>query len=396
MSAQGLLRPGRREGHGAAALVPVTIVAFDVGPVGGMERALTELAVGLRELGHPVRIIGCRCELPAGVDIEFHRVPAPRRPFLLSYLWFLLAGSLAVRRHRRGVVHTAGAIVLGRVDSIAVHCCHQVYSAVPIAGWGPAAIYRRLLALMKRSVERHCFAINETATFVCVSDGVAEEVREHFPAAAGRVLTIHNGVDLERFSPGRARAQADALRTRLGLAPARPVAAFVAGNWGDKGLREAIEALADAPEWDLLVAGRGEREPYERIGRALGVAERVHWLGVVAEVEAVYELADAFVLPSRYETFSLVAFEAAASGLPILATPVSGVSELVCDGVDGFLLDADAGAIALRLRELGADPQLRARLGAAAREAAQGFDWNRMVERHHELYEGLAARRSEA
>ncbi len=58
----------------------------------------------------------------------------------------------------------------------------------------------------------------------------------------------------------------------------------------------------------------------------------MHWLGVVRDIQVVYELADAFVLPSSYETFSLVTFEAAASGLPILATPVNGVRELIATG----------------------------------------------------------------
>jgi UDP-glucose:(heptosyl)LPS alpha-1,3-glucosyltransferase len=121
------------------------------------------------------------------------------------------------------------------------------------------------------------------------------------------------------------------------------------------------------------------------------VAGAVHWLGVVEEIQNVYAMADAFVLPSSYETFSLVTFEAAASGLAILATPVSGVRELIADGESGFLITADGAAIAERLRRLAADPALRARLGDAARESAARFTWQRMVEEHDALYTRLAA-----
>src|SRR5271168_4824924 len=105
-------------------LTDVTIVAHDIGAVGGMERQLTELILGLRRLGHHVTVIARTCELPSGSGVAFHRVRAPGRPFLLAYPWFMLAGSLAVRRWRSGVVQVTGAIVLNRVDVVAVHSCH--------------------------------------------------------------------------------------------------------------------------------------------------------------------------------------------------------------------------------------------------------------------------------
>ncbi len=381
--------PGAASAH-AAAPCAVTIVAHDIGSVGGMERVLEELIVGLRRLGHPVTVIARSCELPPGTDVELHRVWAPRRPFLLGYLWFMLAGSLALRRHRRGVVQSTGAIVFGRMDTIAVHCCHQVYSAVPNSGPALARSYAALVARVKRVVERRCYDANRTATFVCVSNGVAAEIREHYPQARERVVTIHNGVDIDAFAPGRRAEQARARRGELGIGPERMVAAFVGGNWEDKGLRAPIEALAQAPGWELLVAGHGDPEPYRELARSLGVDRAVHWLGVVSDIQLVYEMSDAFVLPSRYETFSLVTFEAAASGLPILATPVSGVLELIDDGRNGYLIEPRPEAIAVRLRELAADPALRASLGAAARASALGFAWERMVDGHHELYRRLA------
>ena len=96
------------------------------------------------------------------------------------------------------------------------------------------------------------------------------------------------------------------------------------------------------------------------------------------------------MLPSSYETFSLVTFEAASSGLPILATPVSGVRELVEDGRSGLLIEPQPETIAERLALLGADPALRTRLGRAARESALQFSWAKMVARHDELYSHLA------
>jgi UDP-glucose:(heptosyl)LPS alpha-1,3-glucosyltransferase len=368
----------------------VTIVAHDVGSVGGMERQLAELALGLRRLGHRVTVIARTCELPADAGVTFHRVRGPRRPFILGYPWFMVAGSLAVRRWRRGVVQATGAIVLNRVDSVAVHCCHQVYRAAPSRPTRFLRWYQNALGLVKRIAERVCFHTNSTATVVCVSSGLAEEIREHFPSVADRIVTIHNGVDTEAFAPGVRREEALTLGNTLEIAPGRLRLAFVARVWGHKGLGCAIESLAQAPGWDLLVTGDGDRGRYQKLADSLGVGEAVHWLGVVQDIQTVYELADAFVLASSYETFSLVTFEAAASGLPIVATPVSGVRELIRDGENGFLVSPDPGVIAERLRSLASDPLLRRRLGEAARKSALEFGWEQMVEKHHELYTRLS------
>jgi UDP-glucose:(heptosyl)LPS alpha-1,3-glucosyltransferase len=367
----------------------VTIVAHDIGSVGGMERVLAELIVGLRGLGHRVTVIARTCELPEDTGAEFHRVWAPGRPFLLAYPWFLVAGSLATRRWRRGVVQATGAIVLNRVDVIAVHYCHQVGPANPSRSTRLFRAHVRLVAHLKRIGERLCFRTSRSARFVCVSEGVADEVREHYPELAGGVLTIHNGVDTDAFAPGLRREEARALRARLEIDEERLVAVLVGSEWERKGLRPLIQALALAPDWDLVVAGGGERERYQQLADSLGVGGAVHWLGVTSDIQLVYQLADAFVLPTSYETFSLVTFEAAASGLPILATPVSGVRELIRDGQNGFLIDRDPTRIAERLTSLAAEPQLRSRLGREARRSAVEFSWEEMVAKHHVLYAEL-------
>ncbi|HEX3510951.1 MAG TPA: glycosyltransferase family 4 protein [Solirubrobacteraceae bacterium] len=375
----------------SAALPDVTIVANDIGPVGGMERQLTDLIAGLRALGHHVTVIARTCELPAGVEVEFHRVIGPGRPFVLAHTWFLLAGSLVTRRYRRGILQVNGAVVFNRADIAAVHYCHQVGPANASRSGRLFEAHVKLARVLKRRSEGPTYALNDPAVFVGVSEGVAEEMREHHPRFAGRVVAIHNGIDTGAFAPGVHAEAARSERARLELAPDALTVAFVGSEWGRKGLEPVIRALADAPAWTLLVAGAGDRERYEELARTLGVASRVRFLGVRSDVAVVYEAADAFVLPSSYETFSIVTFEAAASALPVLATAVSGVRELVRDGENGYLITPDADVISDRLNRLAADAELRARLGAAARESALGFDSERMVRRYHELYERLAA-----
>jgi glycosyltransferase involved in cell wall biosynthesis len=373
----------------------VTIVAHDVGALGGMERVLAELVTGLRKLGHHVTVIARTCQLSPDPGVVFHRVRGPARPLLLAHPWFMLAGSLVVRRRRRGIVQATGAIVANRVDVIAVHYCHRVGPASPSRAKLLYRLHSRAVGVYNRVAERYCYRPSRASAFVCVSDGVAEEMREHYPRVAPRVSTIYNGVDTDAFAPGAREADARALRDRLAIGDDRLVAAFVGSEWKRKGLDPAIRALALAPSWDLVVAGAGDEPSYREIADSLGVGAAVHWLGVTADVQLVYALADAFVLPTSYETFSLVTFEAAASGLAVLATPVSGVSELIVDGHNGYLIGRDPRTIGERLVALASDAALRARLGRAARKSALQFSWARMVARHHDLYQRLAISRGQ-
>jgi UDP-glucose:(heptosyl)LPS alpha-1,3-glucosyltransferase len=367
----------------------VTIVAHHVGVVGGMERILAELAMGLQRRGHEVTVIAYACDLPAGSGVTFRRVRGPSRPFVFCYPWFMVAGTIALRRWRQGLVLAMGAIVLNRVDVIAVQYCQQVGPATPSRASRLFRLNARASAVLGRIAERVCFPLNRPRRFVCASEGVAEEIREHFPWQADRATTIPNGVDIDAFAPGSRRRDAVALRETLEIDGDRRVAIFVGSEWQRKGLEPVIQALVLAKGWDLLVVGNGDRDRYEQLAEEAGVGDAVHWLGVSRDTAPLYQMADAFVFPSSYEAFPLVALEAAASGLPILATPVNGVRELVMDGANGFLISRDARDIAGRLRQLAEDPGLRDRLGNSARRSALEYSWERMVERHHELYASL-------
>jgi UDP-glucose:(heptosyl)LPS alpha-1,3-glucosyltransferase len=222
--------------------------------------------------------------------------------------------------------------------------------------------------------ERVCFP--RARALVAVSTGVAAEVRDAFPAIASRVTVIPNGVDAERFRPG------DRARTELR-------AVFVGSEWDGKGLAIVIEALRGAPGWHLDVLGTGDRPRFEHLAAEAGVASRVTFWGEQPAPERFYGAASAFVLPSVYETFSLVTYEAAAAGVPLLATRVSGVEDLLQDGVNGWFIDRDSATIAARLQTLADDPARAAAMSAAARQAALRFDWERMVVGFRSLYDDL-------
>jgi glycosyltransferase involved in cell wall biosynthesis len=373
----------------------VTLVAHEVGSVGGMERQLAELATGLLERGHAVTVLARACELPSHPRLRWLRVPGPARPFALAYPWFFLTGSLLVWRHRRGLVHTTGAIVINRADTSTVHFCHHAF--VRRSGRTSRA-RRRTVAHRINSwigtrlslvAERWCYRPARTTSIVGVSQGVAREVELEFPKMAGRVSVIPNGVDLREF--GGDTIARRRIRERFDLDHGALVAVFVGGEWERKGLRFVIESLAHAREWRLLVVGEGDQAKYADVAAAAGVADRVHFAGEAAAVGPFYSAADGFVLPTAYEAFPLVSLEAAAAGLPLLITRVSGVEELLVDGVNGWFIERDAGLIADRLARLATDAGLRSSMGAAARDVAARFGWPQVIDRYTQHYERLAA-----
>ena len=375
----------------------VTVVAHDVGTPGGMERQLAELCSGLLERGHRVTVIARRCELPPHAGLRSIRVRVPRRPFSLSYPAFFLVGSLAVHRWRDGLLHTTGAVVGNRADVSTVHFCHHGFrdagGAPRMSHPGPTyRLNAAVVARMSRTAERFCYRPARTRRLVAVSSGVARELEKFFPGARRGVTVIPNGVDAVAFAPD-AQVRAET-RARLGLAEEDLVALFVGGDWERKGLRFAIEGVAGAEGWHLLVIGQGDEARHRELATRLDAAKRVHFLGGIAESAPYFASADAFLLPTSYEAFPLVSLEAAAAGLPLLISRVSGVEELIVEGTNGWFIDRDAGTISRRLRDLGADSTLRQAMADAARESATRYGWGRVVESYAELYVALAAESS--
>ena len=227
-----------------------------------MERQLGTLCAGLLERGYSVTVIARRCELPADPRLRFIRVRGPRRPFSLAYPAFFMIGSLAVSRWRNGLLHTTGAVVVNRADVSTVHFCHYGFQAaggserMSRSGFS-YRINAAVAAWMSRVAERLCYRPTRTHHLVAVSAGVKRELEGFFPVTDGGVSVIPNGVDAGAFAPDpQSRAET---RTRLGLTDVDLVALFVGGDWERKGLRFAIEGVAGAEGWHLIVVGQGER-----------------------------------------------------------------------------------------------------------------------------------------
>ena len=365
----------------------MTIVAHDVEGAGGMERQLRALITGLLERGASVTVVSRTLGLPAHERLRWRRVPGPGRPFVLAYPWFALAASLILMRSRDGVVHTTGAIVLNRADVCTVHYLHRGPGGDVDRARRQTPLYRLNASagkVMSRLLERLVYSSpSRSARLVAVSELLRREIIRAFPERADDVRLIGNGVDLNRFQPDPVARKTT--RDELGLSNRDFMALFVGSEWRGKGLDVAIDALGSCAACHLVVVGEGDADEALRRAESLGVTERLRLVGETDQPERYYAAADVFVLPSAYESFSIAAFEAAASGLPVVATAVGAIPDLVAGG-GGILVERRAEGVAAALRKLAADASTRSSMGIEGRRIAVEFGWDAVVDAYYSLY----------
>jgi glycosyltransferase involved in cell wall biosynthesis len=361
---------------------------------GGMERVFSEL---IRRAHREYRLVVISRELAPELRrlVEWRRVPVPARPVPLQFSLFYLLAGIRVARTRADLVHTLGALVPNKADLASVHFCHAGFNARKHDGWadrGPAVrrINTRVARALGLQAESWAYGKKRIRVLGAVSEGVAHELERHYPRA--RIFVTPNGVDTDRFRPNP-QVRRD-LRSAEGLSEEDVVALFVGGGWDHKGLSIAIEALGrilaagDVPP-SLWILGRGDQDRFRAQAERCGIGDRVRFFGVRSDTERFYQAADVFVLPSRYEAFPLVSLEAAASGIPVVATRVNGVEEIVGDDEGGLIVERTPEAFGLALAHIGTDRALRLKLGETARSRALMFTWERSVASVLEIYREL-------
>jgi glycosyltransferase involved in cell wall biosynthesis len=373
----------------------VALVAHDVHWDGGMERACAELIrAGADEIDFTVVSNTLSEDLRSRV--RWLRVPVIRRPFPLKFALFFIGAALRVIQARSDIVHTVGAIVPNRAAVVTIQFCHAGFRERTgvVAARGGSFVRRansavgRMLALI---AERWCYRPGRTRVFAAVSGGVAAELTRNYGGVP--VVLTPNGVDLDRFAP--AADVRRAFRKYQGIDERALVALFVGGDWDRKGLAIAIAGLAVAQGLSprsvfLWVVGHGDLTAFGAVVRRFGLSQQVRFFGQRTDTERFYQSADVFVLPTMYETFSLAAYEAAACGLPIVATRVSGIDELI--GVEeeaGIFVDRTSDSVGAALSRLVLDTKLCGLMGERARCRAGGYTWQRSTNAVLALYRGL-------
>ena len=367
--------------------VPILFVHWGDEGIRGSERVLLDLLATLNRKRFTPFLWCNRSSLADAaraldVGSEISEMPillgwdAPRFDFG-AYRKLVRSGQRLIRAHRIAVVHAnSGA---------------PNQWMVPAARRENVPVVAHLHALYKFR-ERCTLLLHQAPVIAGCSEAVVRPFRQDgFPE--DRLRVVPNGVDTRRLSIG----DAGKLRERLGLNSDSVLfvgaGALVPLKRFDMLIHALHKALDSGLDMHVALAGEGpERGNLESLASTLQLRGRVHFLGQVPNLGPILrDAADVAVISSEIESFGLTAAEAGAMGRPTVATNVGGIPELIRDGITGLLVPpGDVDAFSRAMVRLSGDPQLRARIAAAARDQTlSGFTIQRMTHSFEKLYDEL-------
>ncbi|MEP7028223.1 MAG: glycosyltransferase [Candidatus Eisenbacteria bacterium] len=330
-------------------------------------------------------------------------------------------GPLSAHARERGIA-THGFAPLGDLDlpaalrlagfaaRIAPQVVHLHSARAHATGWWAARRARAVCVVARRvdfPVGRHALSAIKyrlpVEAYVCVSRGIAE-VLAQAGIAQQRVRVIHSGIAVESVAGAVERARAEGrdarMRAMLGVPAKAPLVGMIAALAPHKDhatfLAAAHATLERHPETWFVCAGDGPlRDAVRARVRGLGLEERVRLPGFVEDVPALLAALDVFVLSSYLEGLGTSVLDAQAAGVPVVATRVGGIPEMIESGVTGLLVPPrDPEALAAAIAEALSDRAAAALRAQAARTSVLAFDVRRTVERTEALYRELLGARA--
>ncbi len=382
----------------------------------GSERALAELLERLaRDYHCAIHLYAERADdLPLADDklldssesgrIVWHKVPSIPGPHLVKFVGWMFANGLlrwchrVFRRLSFDLIVSPGINCLD-ADVIIVHavfCRLQELARdkgspeTRPSGWF-RTLHRRAYYGLLTALERRFYSDRSTA-LAAVSQRTADLLDQYFHRSD--VPVIPNGVDTREFSAPARAALRNAARWRLGLRETDFVLLLIGNDWRVKGLPVILQAMALLPglPLHLLVVGNDTIGPFRESAKSLGVLDRCHWVSPRPDVITFYAAADTYASPSLEDSFGLPVAEAMACGLPVITSAYAGVSGLIHNTVDGFILrePGDTQTLARIIERLYRDTEFRRNIGEAASRTAQHWTWDRSAAEAWQLLQRLA------
>jgi glycosyltransferase involved in cell wall biosynthesis len=374
------------------AIFDYKIVATN--PIGSCHlRLLHDLAAE-----HQFTVFATAFDNPWPGRIEWVRIPVPTRPLALLFILYQALAPFAYLLHRIRkrvrfdlVQMVESNLAFGDVSYS--HFCHTAYLNEHWAetrGGGVRGLLRWLDHRLHAWLESRTY--RRVSRILVPSRGLGSELVREFPFTSHKVSVLPNAIDVERLAVPAHFDRAGA-RARMGFREEDTVFVFVAlGQFERKGLPLLLAALSRlrSPHAKLIVVG-GESDligSYEREIARLQLEGEVVFTGMQSDVRPFFWASDAFAFPSAYETFSLVSYEAAAAGLPVIAPRLNGIEDLVRDGDNGVVIARTMEGVTEGLKRFLSLPMTaREEMGKRARIAAAQYDQARFSERWRAFYQ---------
>jgi len=364
-----------------------------------VETHVYNVALGLVKIGVSTEVFTTDLR----TDIPFRRFDAevpPAPPDALVVRRFRAMKALELP-HGLGILSPSMALALFQDEPGLVHA--HAYGYFPVLAGGLAELLRGMPLVVTahsdpggHTLSKRLFdwavpavTLRRADRVIALTNIEALNLRR-LGVEADRIRVIPNGVDLKEFEDVPKRRE-----------PGDEFALLFVGRCypRQKGLEHLISALRLLlAKWKihLTIAGEdwGGTETLRALAKALGVEKHITFTGALPRRDVInaYASADAFVLPSLFEPFGIVLLEAMAAGLPVIASRVGGIAEVVSDGKTGLLVQTgDSQSLANAVASLISDADLRRRLGAAGRVQAAGYSWDGIVPQILDVYHDAMA-----
>jgi glycosyltransferase involved in cell wall biosynthesis len=368
----------------------------------GSARAVNEVAERLADRGHEVHLFARKAEdLDLG-KIRWHKVPGPGWPEVADFMSYHLSVNRSIPERFFDIIHSIGCNTL-RANVITIQNIQPAKKKIleRLESLEKISPFRRMTreAYLKvtSNAEYKLYTHRpgrRPPLFLPVSRGVERELREHYDIGLAPVRIIPNAADLKIFKP-ISEDQRLAWRRENGLGSDDVVLIFAGGEWVRKGLDLAIRALALVPERKsrLFIAGDDPaKETLKALTAECGVTDRVVFGGFRKDVPLALASSDIFLFPSWYEAFSLATIEAAACGLPVVATSINGTEDFIQPGINGDFVESDPKHIAKVIEPLIQDARKRQEMGRNARQLVEkNYTWDRVTEQTESAYQEYLA-----
>lgn len=237
---------------------------------------------------------------------------------------------------------------------------------------------------------------------IAVSEFTKREILKNYgDVPSGKIKVIHNGVDVEKFSPA---ANKSTFKRKFGFRDDDILILYVGRLYSRKGLPTLIEAIPKVAgkfnDVKFIISGKGlkdEEEKLKHYAKKLGVGDKLIFLGYFPDEDLpdLYRAADMFVFPSIYENLPFALLEAMASGLPVITTTVGGIPEVIHDGENGFMIEPyNSTALAGIILYLIESPEKAREIGFSGRETVkEKFNWENITQQVLRVYEEAIAKR---
>jgi UDP-glucose:(heptosyl)LPS alpha-1,3-glucosyltransferase len=295
---------------------------------------------------------------------------------------------LATWRDQAEIVHVQGADA-PVANVVTAQCCNAVIRHVVDGGGG---LTRKFNYWLGDVAEHYCFAKSSTRLVIAVSHKVKRDIEENYGVESARIVVVPHGADADIFHPRNAARFRGPVREQLGLGTDDFVILFVGGDYRLKGLVTLLEALEMSRLAIKVIALGVSPDPaLEALVSQKGLQSQVRFMGPIPDPVPYFSAADCFVLPTRYDTFSMATMEAMATGLPVVVSSAAGVAEYLETGRDCLILEdpRDAKTLATYLARLTSDKALRDTMGKEARKTAEGFSWDKVAEQTFAAYQRI-------